>query len=104
MSRITEINSYNDEQSFINNNPRGVIFFGSRSCGHCQHMKPIIEQMAVTYPSIKFAHVEVSKVDVDMKHFEGVPLFVGYRNGAPVDTIIGADEDAVRRMVTTELL
>jgi thiol-disulfide isomerase/thioredoxin len=104
MSQIIEITSDRDEQSFINNNPRAVVFFGSAHCGHCQHMKPIIEALAIEYPQIKFAHVEVSKVSVDMQHFEGVPLFVGYRSGNPVNVIVGADENAVTTMVKTQLL
>ena len=102
MSRIIEINNFNDHESFIHNNERGVIFFGSVNCPHCHDMVPFFQDISVKYPNVGFAHVEVTKVDVD--NVNGVPVFVAYQAGNPVDTVVGARTKSLVNMIETKLL
>jgi thiol-disulfide isomerase/thioredoxin len=98
MASIFEIKTASDSQSFVKNNPRGIIFYGSKTCGHCIAMKPYINEMAAKYPKIAFAHVEVSEVKVD-KLGSGVPVFIGYYKGKAVDKVVGANKSGVAKMI-----
>lgn len=99
MSRVVELNSVDDETSFINDNQRCVIFFGSKMCGHCRDITPVYNEMSKKNRHIAFAHVETSKVDVD--NLNGVPVFVGYISGIPDDerVVLGASERELDRMI-----
>lgn len=102
MSRVININNYNEHQAFISNNDRGVIFFGSVRCPHCRSMTSTFEDLAAKYRNVSFAHVEVSKVDVD--NVDGVPVFVAYKSHVPVDVVLGANKESIIKMIETKLL
>ena len=102
MSKVAEITNATENNSFIANNNKSVIFFGSMMCSHCRDMIPVVEDLANEYPSVKFAHVEITEVDVD--NVDGVPAFVGYKNHNPIDMVLGASPEKLRKMVETKLL
>lgn len=97
MSRAVEITNDQEEQIFIDNNPRALIFFGSIKCSHCRNMVPVIDKMSLEYPSIAFGHVEVTNVDVE--NVNGVPVFVGYLNQVPIEVIEGARPEKLKTML-----
>src|SRR5438132_8823209 len=98
MAQIVEITNGVQHQDFIRNNRAGVIFFGKSTCPHCQAMTPYFSELARRYSGrVKFGHVEVSRVEV--KDIDGVPVFVVYRNGAPVDRVVGEDKDGLRNLI-----
>jgi thiol-disulfide isomerase/thioredoxin len=98
---IKEIRNLEDHDEFIKNNTRGVIFFGSKYCPHCQEMEPVVKDLAKQYPRVKFAHVETTEVNVE--NVGGVPSFVGYKNREAVGVVLGADTDKLIKMITTKL-
>lgn len=99
MSRVVELNSIEEELSFIDRHDRCVIFFGSKMCGHCRDITPFFSEMSKKYPSIAFAHVETSKVEVD--NLNGVPIFVAYVSRMTKDEyiVLGASEKELTRMI-----
>lgn len=97
-----EITNYPEHEEFINKNERAVIFFGSNQCGHCRHMVPEIEKMRAQYPTVNFAHVEVTKVRVN--NVGPVPIFVNYLRGVPVDIVLGADPKKLSQSIETKLV
>jgi thiol-disulfide isomerase/thioredoxin len=102
MPGIFEITNFQEHQSFINNNNKAIIFFGSIACSHCRNMVPVINQMANKYETVAFGHVETTQVEVE--NVDGVPVFVGYKIQAPIDVILGANPDKLERMIQTKLL
>ena len=102
MSRVNEITNSDESDYFIANHPRCVIFFGSVRCPHCRNMTPIYNELANKYTSVSFAHVETSLVEVD--NLDGVPVFVGYKDGVPIDVVLGARSDALNNMIQQKLL
>lgn len=102
MSRVAEITNFSEQESFIANNERAVLFFGSERCGHCRNMVPVIERMTTQYPSVAFGHVEVTRVKVD--NVNGVPVFVNYLRKVPVNVIIGASPQELTSAIETNLL
>jgi len=99
---VYEIKDEKGHDAFIANNDSVVIFFGSKNCGHCVRMSPIINQMESKYNNVKFAHVETTALDVE--NISGVPVFVGYDRQVPIDVIVGADPDKITRMIESKLL
>src|SRR3990172_9044101 len=99
MSSIYEIHDYAEEDSFIANNNKAVIFFGSSGCGHCRSVAPLYSELVNKYPDVAFAHVEVGPIKV--KGLEGVPTFVSYRNQMEHDIIIGERKNALTAMVAS---
>lgn len=75
-NRVIEITNFNEHESFIANNEKVVLFFGSIRCPHCRNMGPVVEKMAEQYPTVAFGHIEVTEVE----NVNGVPVFVGYKN------------------------
>ena len=94
---MTEITSVEQYEDFAKRNRKCLIFYGSENCGHCQHIKPTVYQLVKQYPGIKFGHVEVTKMHVD--NLEGVPVFVGFRDGTAVDKVEGADVGALMHLL-----
>jgi thioredoxin-like negative regulator of GroEL len=97
MSNMREITHKAEHDAFITNNPSAVLFFGSALCGHCQDIKPFFKKLAVQYPNVAFGHVEVSSVKTEGA--DSVPIFVGYKNGRPLQPVLGADEEGLRSLV-----
>lgn len=97
MANIVEIRSNQDQNNFIHNNRKGILFFGSKFCGHCRNITPVFHKMVNEYPDVRFGHVEVTEVTVE--GIEGVPVFVSYRNGVPVDMSVGDSESKLRRLI-----
>ena len=97
MSLMREISNSTEEANFTASNGKSVVFYGSRGCGHCNQIKPVVDQLVRMYPNVKFGHVETSRVDV--QNLEGVPTFVGYRNNVYVDMVVGADQQKLQKMI-----
>ena len=98
-----EITTKEDHDAFIANNNRGVIFFGSSACHYCRDMIPVVQRLMVQYPSVKFAHVEINKTQVkDLGR--GVPTFVGYKDHVAIDSVVGANKQALSLMIINKLL
>lgn len=97
MSSVVEINNINEEESFIRNNKLAIIFFGSKSCGHCASITPIYNKLSNKYKGIKFGHIESSKIKVDNLQF--VPTFVVYQNSNPIDKLEGASEKSLTSLI-----
>ena len=97
MSTVREITHTAEHDAFISNNPSAILFFGSSRCGHCQDITPLFGQLARQYPSVAFGHVETTRVKTE--GIDGVPGFVGYKNGRPLAPVVGADDQGLRQLV-----
>jgi thioredoxin-like negative regulator of GroEL len=100
---MTEISTYDEFNRFISSNPKSIVFFGSQGCPHCRSIKPVIESMVNKYPSVKFAHVEMTENTKSIRPQQfrnmGIPLILSYKNGQLVDNVLGADENGIINMV-----
>ncbi len=79
-----------------------MVDFWAAWCGPCQIIGPIVEQLATEYEG----KVKVGKLDVDanqataMKfNVRSIPTVLFFKNGAHVDTVVGAVPKAT--LVTT---
>lgn len=97
-STVQILSSSADEEQFISSSPTSMIFFGSNHCGHCHNMVDFYSSLPSQYPSCKFAYVETSEVNVDNID-DGVPVFVIYSHGQPIDSVLGASPDKVTSLL-----
>jgi thioredoxin 1 len=73
--------------------PRLIVDFWATWCGPCHAIAPVLEQVARE----QAGHIVVGKVNVDEQpalaarfSIRSIPTLLFFKNGVPVDTVIGA--------------
>lgn len=92
MSVIT-LNDSNFDQEVLKSDIPVLVDFWAAWCGPCRMVAPIIEELSSEYSGrVKFA-----KLDVDANpqkagqyNIRSIPNMIVFKNGRPVDAIIGA--------------
>ena len=83
-----------DQSNFDQTVSQGLVLvdFWAEWCGPCKSMHPIFDRMSKKYRHIKFARVNVDRSqDISMRFgVQSIPTFIMFRNGQPVDKMIGA--------------
>ncbi len=82
----------NNFQDIINRYPLVVVDFWADWCAPCKSMEPILEELAEKYSGkIVFGKVNVDQEARIPKRFQvsGIPNLVVFKNGDPVDRIVG---------------
>jgi thioredoxin 1 len=83
----------NNFDSEIRKNKLIVVDFWAPWCGPCRMVGPVIEELAAEYNG----KVAFGKLNVDDNHLvpsrfgvRGIPTIIIFKNGKPVDSIVGA--------------
>jgi len=86
----------------LRENESVVFEFWAEWCAPCKKLKPIIDKLADEFSEIVFVRFNVAK-DLKIPNRYGVsavPTLIFFRNGKPVDVIIGViPENELRRKV-----
>lgn len=69
-----------------------LVDFWSPGCGPCRMMKPVLEAAAARHPEVRFAKLNAAANPDIAWAFKvvSVPTLVLFRDGVPVDEIVGA--------------
>ena len=97
-NNVQEISNVEDHDSFIQNNDKCIMFFGSNKCKICDNMTPVFNDIARNYPQIKFSRVEVTKTTVEDLD-KSLPVIVCYKNNVPIGKVVGADKNGIINMI-----
>ncbi len=97
MSKVVEISNFDEYNDFKNDHSRIVIFYGAKWCKGCTELMPMYIRIANRYHNrIAMGHVDVDECKLD---FEEVPVFVSMYKGNQINSIVGADNEELKRFV-----
>lgn len=95
-SVVIEIEDEEHKQSLIGSNKVCVVDVYGSWCGPCKVVAPKYEQLSKKYHNLGNCAMLKEDIDKGMStEIQGVPTFLIYKEGNLVDTIIGANLDAV---------
>ena len=93
MAEPVEVNESNWDDAVLNSDVPVMVDFWAEWCGPCKMIAPSVHEMAVEYDG----KLSVGKLDVDsnpniaMKYgVRSIPALIFFKDGKPVDQIIGA--------------
>jgi thioredoxin 1 len=107
MSRKEErMNSFQDDNAAkrsLVENPYSIVMFTASWCGPCKSFKPKFQKLADANPGISFALCDVEEVTAlsGKMQIQSVPTIIAFEGGEELDRVIGANEDAVKALVTS---
>jgi len=97
MSKIINIRNQEDYMKFKKDHARGVIFYGSKSCGACTDIKPLYTRIANRYhKQVALAYSDIDECGLD---FTVVPIFVSFRKGEEYDNMEGVSTDSLKDFI-----
>jgi len=87
---VVEINTSNFD-SEINNNGVTVVDFFANWCGPCRKMGPVLEEVEAELTNVKFAKINTDdNIEMAKKYqVSGLPTLMVFKNGEPVERIVG---------------
>jgi len=93
MSKIIHVNDENFKSEVLDSDLPVLVDFWADWCGPCHMIAPIVEQISEEY----VGKVKVAKCDTEGSYqipsrygIRGIPTLILFKNGHPVDQIVGA--------------
>ena len=88
--------------ALVSQNEFVFVDFYADWCGPCRMMAPILDAMEPTFPKVKFVKVNVDTAAALAQRFgiTAMPTFIGLKNGKEIERIMGADKNAVNRLLS----
>ncbi len=89
-----------------NDAPLTVLYFTATWCGPCKAIAPTVQAYADKYPSVNFYKIDVDALEELTMHagVNCMPTFQLYKGGENVDTLEGANAEALEKMIKDRLL
>ena len=88
---VQEINTDNFNQEVLGNSGVTVVDFYANWCGPCRKMGPILEEVETELTGVKFAKINTDENLNMAKQYQvsGLPTLMVFKNGEPVERIVG---------------
>jgi len=90
-SGVIELISSNFEQVISRETPT-LVDFWAEWCGPCSSMHPVFTRLSKKFKKIRFARLNIDENrDIATKlGIQSIPVFIMFKNGQPVDRVVGA--------------
>lgn len=88
---VVDLDSTNFEQMVSSGTPT-LVDFWAEWCGPCRVMQPIFTRMARKFKKIRFARLNIDQNQeiATRLGIQSIPIFIMFKDGNPVDKVIGA--------------
>ncbi|KYN96163.1 thioredoxin 1 [Plasmodium gaboni] len=95
------VTSQAEFDSIISQNELVIVDFFAEWCGPCKRIAPFYEECSKTYTKMVFIKVDVDEVSevTEKENITSMPTFKVYKNGSPVDTLLGANDSALKQLI-----
>jgi thioredoxin 2 len=90
---VVELSDQNFQQMVTTSTLPVLVDFYSPTCGPCHALAPVIEQLAGQYAGrALICKLDTSRHQMTASQFQirGVPTLIFFKNGQPVDQVVGA--------------
>lgn len=83
-----------------------VVHFTAAWCMPSVAMNPFFEELATNFPDVSFLTVDVDEVKEVASKYEvkAMPTFLLMKNGSPIDKLVGANPDEIKKRIENLLL
>lgn len=82
-----------------------VVMFTASWCGPCKMIFPYFCSHASSYPTAAFIYVDVNQLNevAEGQGIKNLPTFKMYKDGLVLDTVIGANRQALESMIQSHI-
>ncbi len=103
MSSVTPLQNDAQVTAFVKEHPFAVVDFWGHHCPPCEALKPVLANMAVLMPGVKFGKACVTDVPRSKRQYNvtRVPTLVFFVHSEPTDVQLGADVSGLLSKLAT---
>jgi len=103
---VQDVTVSNFDEEVIKNEGVVLVDFWATWCGPCKMISPIVEEVSGEVTNAKFVKIDVdANPELANKYqISSIPTLMIFKNGAPVDTLVGfMPKDALKDAVVKHL-
>ena len=96
------LNTIDEVQSKLNDEKIILLYFTASWCGPCQKIKPFVQKLKETYPTIEVYLIDVDKAQELSAQFKikSMPTFCFFKGATLLTRFSGADESKLELVVS----
>ena len=102
---VTEVQSIDEWNEIVKNNPVVVIDIFAEWCGPCKTLAPIFEDVSKRFPKVKFVKANVKNITELVDHFQvtALPTLIIVRNkmiDRKNDVFVGGGSETISKITS----